>query len=279
MRVLTNYYQQFDADFERDVPAEGYGGWKKGEIDIDPAHIAVALMHAWNCGTREEYPGWHRVVDYIPRSYDICRNVLPDLLTAVRQAKFNLFHVVSAGDYYKHFPGYKEAVENALPEPPKFAQVDWDPTIDKLVEFKRQNVFPGPHNTDDIGRGWKKVNFPKEAEPQGDEGVAENAQQLYGLCKKRGVNHLIYCGFAVNWCLFYSAGGMLDMERHGCVCSVFRDAVTAVENKETARQEWGKQTALWRISIQHGFVFDSADFIAALGNASVLERREAVASR
>ena len=52
------------------------------------------------------------------------------------------------------------------------------------------------------------------------------------------------------------------------MCSAVRDAVTGVENKETARQEWGKQTALWRVAMEYGFVFDSGDLIAAIRGAA-----------
>ena len=69
IRVPASYYQQFDADFNREVPAEGYGGWKRAEVEVSLQHTAVVVMHAWDCGTREEYPGWHRAVEYIPRSY------------------------------------------------------------------------------------------------------------------------------------------------------------------------------------------------------------------
>ena len=268
MRVLANYYQQFDADFNLDVQAEGYGGWKKAEIEISPQHTAVVLMHAWDCGTRQQYPGWHRVADFIPRATKICETVVPNLLAAVRASPLRLFHVVAPGEYYKHLPGYDTAVQHALPEPPRPPQVDGDPAIEKLYEFKRTHCFPGPHNVDDINRGFANLRYPKVAEPQGDEGVVESGEQLYGLCKKYGVNHLIYCGFAINWCIFYSAGGMLEMERHGCMCSIVRDATTAVENKETARHEWGKETALWRVALQHGFVFDSEDLIVAFSAIS-----------
>jgi len=36
-RLAVNYYRHFDADYARDVPAEGYGGWRKAEIEIDLA--------------------------------------------------------------------------------------------------------------------------------------------------------------------------------------------------------------------------------------------------
>ena len=47
VKIPTQHYQQFDADYARDVPAEGYGGWKRAEIDFSPAHTAVVVMHAW----------------------------------------------------------------------------------------------------------------------------------------------------------------------------------------------------------------------------------------
>jgi hypothetical protein len=62
-----------------------------------------------------------------------------------------------------------------------------------------------------------------------------------------------------------SPGGMLDMSRRGVICSVFRQAVTAVENKETARLELAKQLALWRVSLAFGFVFDVGDFVSKIG--------------
>ena len=73
-------------------------------------------------------------------------------------------------------------------------------------------------------------------------------------------------GFALNWCLLMSPGGMVDMARHGCLCSTIREATTAVENRETARQELEKQQALWRVALEFGFVFGLEDFLAALSN-------------
>lgn len=89
------YYQQFDADFARDIPAEGYGGWKRAELPIRKAATALVVMHAWDTGTREQFPGWHRAVEYIPRADQILRDVFPPLLAAVRAAGWPIFHVVS----------------------------------------------------------------------------------------------------------------------------------------------------------------------------------------
>ena len=264
MKLPAHYYQQFDANYDLDVPGEGYGGWKTTELELDPAHTAVVVMHAWDCGTREEFPGWYRAVEYVGRANEICRTVFPPLLQTVRAANFNLFHVVGGGDYYNEYSGYQRAVALAGPQPSPPESIQSDAALDRLNQFRSANVFVGQHNADDVTRGFKRLDFPPEAKPLGDEGIAENEHQLFALCKEAGVNHLIYAGFAINWCLLMSPGGMLDMSRRGVMCSAFRQATTAVENKETARQELCKETALWRVALAFGFVFDVDKFIAAL---------------
>ena len=107
LRCPANYYQQFDADYDREVPAEGYGGWQRAEIELDLDHTALVSMHAWETGTREQFPGWYRAVEYIPRAQEICRTVYPRLMTAVRGAGATLFHVVGGGNYYQSLPGYQ----------------------------------------------------------------------------------------------------------------------------------------------------------------------------
>lgn len=268
VRLPTYYYQQFDADFSRDVPAESYGGWKKAELELALDHTALVVMHAWDCGTREEYPGWHRAVEYIPRAEAICRTVFPRLLAAVRSSELKLFHVVSPvpSRYYQDYPGYKRAVELADPTS-ALEQIAPDPTFEALRRFRAEHSFPGAHNQADVERGFEALDFAPEAKPQGAEGIAENAQQLFALCKAEGINHLIYAGFAINWCLLMSPGGMVDMSRRGLLCSALRQAVTAVENKETARSELCKELALWRVAVAFGFVYDVEDLIRALSLA------------
>jgi len=264
MKVKAAYYQQFDADFTRDVPAEGYGGWKESEIEISPQRSAVVIMHAWDAGTREQYPGWHRAVEYFPRANGICRDVLPRLLRALRASDCGLFHVVGRGDYYKHYPGYRKTADLAGPEPDPLEAIEVDHVLTRLRQFRSDHVFVGKHNQQDVKRGFENLDFVAEAMPLRGEAIAENSHQLFALCKDAGVNHLIYAGFAVDGCLLLSPAGMVDMSRRGIMCSVFRQAVTAVENKESARTQAAKEIALWRVALLFGFVFDVDDFIEAL---------------
>jgi hypothetical protein len=172
LRLPTRLYQQFDADLSREVPAEAYGGWKSGEIDVSIEHTAVVVMHAWDCGQPHEYPGWRRAVEYYGRAERILREVFPPLLESVRRSALPLFHVVGGGrDYYSHLPGFQRARALAGPSP-VHAQVTPDPVHEALRTLRRNQVCPGQHNQADITTGFQKLDFAPAARPIGDEGIA-----------------------------------------------------------------------------------------------------------
>ena len=264
MRLPAQLYRQFDADPRLPVPGEGYGGWHTVEAELAPDHTALVVMHAWDCGEPHEFPGWRRAVEYTPRAARILAEVFPPLLAAVRRSPLRVFHVVGGGkDYYSHLPGYQRAVKLAGPTPAP-APMARDPVFERMQQLRAAEGFAGAHNAADIAAGFARLDFAPPARPAGDEGIAENGAQLAALCHAHDVNHLVYVGFAINWCLLMSPGGMVDLVRHGVMCSTIREAVTAVENRETARAEREKQQALWRVALEFGFVFGLEDFIKAL---------------
>ena len=271
MKLPARLYRQFDADAARAVPGEGYGGWQTVATELAPAHTALVVMHAWDCGAPDAYPGWRRAVEYTPRAERILAEVFPPLLAAVRAAALPVFHVVGGRDYYSHLPGYRRAVDLAGSRtlPPRVAP---DPAYLQLQALRAAEGSPGAHNAADTAAGFAQIGFAPNARPAGDEGIAENGDQLAALCREQGINHLIYTGFALNWCLLMSPGGMVDMARHGCLCSTIAEATTAVENRETAREEREKAQALWRVSLEFGFVFHLPDFLQALNSQSFSQK-------
>jgi len=270
MRLPAQLYRQFDAAITRDVPGEGYGGWHTVETELAPAHTALVVMHAWDCGAPDAYLGWRRAVEYTPRAERILADVFPPLLAAVRAASLPVFHVVGGRDYYSHLPGYRRAVQLAGSRTGPPRRVAPDPAYLQLQQQRAAQGSPGAHNAADIAAGFAQLDFAPAARPAGDEGIAENGDQLAALCREQDINHLIYTGFALNWCLLMSPGGMVDMSRHGCLCSTIAEATTAVENRETAREEREKAQALWRVSLEFGFVFHLPDFLQALAQTSNL---------
>lgn len=263
-------YQHFGADLSLEHPEHNFGGWKKVTLDFARERTAVVSMHVWDVEGPERYPRAWTVYPYFARTGRIVEEVYPRLFEAVRGAGLPLFHVAGGNDYYRHYPGYKRAMELAgetapdqrLDKVPE--RVESDPAQEAFNQFRREHGYPGAGNTEEGQAVHRSLRFPKAAEPQGDEGVAENSAQLLALCRERGINHLIYCGFAVNWCILASPGGMNEMHRHGITCSIIRDATTAIENRESIAGEDHKEEALWRVSMCYGFVFEAGDVVGAL---------------
>ena len=264
LNIPAWYYRHFDADYHRDPPELGFGGWRQQTLEFSRAHTAVVVMHTWDTRTPQDYPGWWRCGPFIPRANAILRDVFPPLLKAIRQNGLTLFHVVGGGDYWHRYPGYQRTLKLNAPAPQEFPKVSADPYHTALRQFKRKSVFVGLHNEADVAQGFAHNDFPPQTRPLDHEGIAENGPQLFALCQEEGINHLVYAGFAINWCLLLSPGGMHDMSQYGLMCSALRQAVTAVENKESAPNQGAKEIALWRTALEFGFVFDVPDFQNAL---------------
>jgi hypothetical protein len=264
--LKTWYYVHGDADHAHPVPESSFVGWQAGDLEISLDHTAVVSMHVWDCGAYELYPGWHKVVPYIPRAAAITRSLFPRLFEAVRKSPIPLIHVVGGGNYYSRLKGYKKTVELAGKAPDMPEHIPSDPVRDKLLAFKEKEVYPRSANLPDVKRGFARLNFDEHAKPAKDEYICENGHQLFAVCKQRNINHLIYAGFAVDMCLLLEPGGMNDMSKRGMLCSIISDTTVAVEIKESAERQLAREIGLWRVAHLYGFVYEAEEFIRAINS-------------
>jgi len=259
-------YQQFDADFSLEYPGEGFGGWKKIDAPFDLDRCAVILMHAWEIQSYEEIPGHWRCVEYVPRAEKICKELLPSFLEKVRASGVRLIHVADQSMDIEHYPGYKKTLQMTGIAKTSYPKIKRGEAADLLVEMKNKYSSPGEHNEADIIKGRaKSYDFNKYAIPKDDELIAINGEQLFSLCDQLGIDHVIYTGFANNFCLMYGQGGWLEMIRHGIISSVIKELTSAVENKESCREERHKEYGLWNLAMSAGgVVLEEEDFLRAL---------------
>ncbi|GGD52832.1 hypothetical protein [Paenibacillus nasutitermitis] len=271
--IPTHYYQQFDADYSLEHPAEGYGGWKCADLPIQPDRTAIVMMHVCDCGTRDEYPGWFNSVEYLERSYRIAKEVLKPLVSAARTSgAIKVIHVPYDKRYVTGLPGYERVCRMSPDTPDRLEKADEDEVLFQLRSFRSNQVYPGERNLEDVLQGVERMSFVDGLEPLKDELITASSEQLFAICKAQGINHLIYTGFAINMCLLMSPGGMLDMSRRGILCSAVRQGVTAVENRETAATEMAKEVELWRVALSFGFLYDADDLISLLASDGQMQQ-------
>jgi len=266
--IPTWFYTHFGADYTLDVPAEGFGGWGKAELPLSLKHTALCVMHAWDCPDRAQFPGIYSAVEYLPRAAEILENNMPRLIEAFRRAGIQVIHV-EGGDYVHKYEQYRQTmkrIKGKLPKNRQLARPAPDKTLKTLKEFRTAHVHPGKENIADIDAACRIRDIHPNARPQPGEYMVTQSDELHAVCNLHGINHLIYAGFAVNYCLLMSPGGMLDMNRRGFLCSVVKDATTAVECDFSARTEMARQLALWNAALTFGFVYEQTDLTGRLSS-------------
>ena len=261
LNIPVNYYDQTSADLLLNVPAEGFGGWKKTELTFDLDTAAFVVMHAAYPGSPDEVPGIYRSCDETPRQNEIDRTVFPPLFAAIRKAGVHIYHIGFAPrPFYKRYDGFvKEGLDFSYPS------ITASETTKDIFAFKRDYNWPGKQNLADIAKSYDTTDFLPNARPAPGEPIVENTDQLFGICQKDGTDHLIYIGFCIDGCIQSSACGMIDMGRRGFLCTAVREATTAIENKETSAREMAKEKALADI----GIVFGADELIGALSTLTV----------
>lgn len=72
-----------------------------------------------------------------------------------------------------------------------------------------------------------------DVQPQGEEAVVANGEELHRYCRRQGILFLFYLGFNTNACVLMRDYGTLEMSRRGYEIAVLRDCTTGMESAET----------------------------------------------
>jgi len=249
-------YAQQSADYSLPHPGEGYTGWTNLNIPLDPSKTAIVVMHAWKTLPYEQCPGIYRLCEYLPRSQAIMETRFPSFLQAVRSSNVRLIHVGSGTEKtLATHPGYQK-IRQKYPEQ-AHPRMQLSEQTQKLWDLHWKIGGCSDENEQDFLMSCEQRDF--DIKPLDTEDLVCTSEQLYQVCLEHGIEHLIYTGFAVNWCLTYNECGIIDMNKYGMMCSIVGDLTTAVENKESCRTQEHLKYGLWMFSTYNGFVFLADD--------------------
>jgi nicotinamidase-related amidase len=194
---------------------------------------------------------------------DVMTFRMPRLIQASREAGLLVAHVGVSADYHKSGDIWESCQKEAGEPPPQDAESvrrDWRSQHAK-------DVFDSPKAKPEVVPEHP-FSLPEVFTPTGNDIIAEHAWQLHRLLENRGINHILYTGWALNWCLWFSPCGMSDMGRKGYMCSAIRGGCVAIENRESAVGERNLEYALWKTSTMFGYVFELHELTHALRESS-----------
>ena len=176
---------------------------------LHPEHVGIVVVDLWNfhwCKTAAE-----RVGCMVPR--------MNKALQGARSLGMQVFLCpTDVADSYVGTTQRERAVAAKLLPLPKPVQ----------LEFPRPRGggrMCGPGISCVVNYGWDGMQAGLTIAR--DDLIAEGTQQLYSLCRARGITHLLYMGVHTNMCVMGKSVGMVPMMRTGLKCVLCRDLTDA----------------------------------------------------
>ncbi len=254
MNTLNLQVRYFQDSTPADVPCrETEFIRREFEMPLPIDETALILVDLWNV---------HFIETWIERAKQVTEDCVVPVIDTARKAGMTVVHAPSPSVAAQ----YPQLKRHKPPQPSTASS--WPPS-----EFRgRQGeyaVYRGPRSQPPgIGIHWDKLASQLSMSPaidvQEDEYVIATGQQLHELCEEKGILHLIFAGFATNWCVLGRDYGIRSMSRYGYNIILLRDATTGVEFPDTYDNLFTTEIAIREVEQQYGFSASNPDFFAAV---------------
>ncbi len=254
MKTLNLPVRYFQDSTPTDVPCrETEFIRREFEMPLPLAETALVLVDLWNV---------HFIESWIERAKQVTVECVVPVIDAARRVGMTIVHAPSPS-VAAQYPQLKRH------NPPQSSPPStWPPS-----EFRSRsgdyNIFRGPRSQPPgIGIHWNKLasqlSMSPAIEVQEDDYVIATGQQLHALLEERRILHLIYAGFATNWCVLGRDYGIRSMSRYGYNIILLRDATTGVEFPDTYENLFTTEIAIREVEQQYGFSASNNDFLTVV---------------
>lgn len=215
------------------------------------AQTALVLVDVWDN---------HFIESWLERAGRVTAEGVVPVLVAARAAGMMVVHAPSppiAENY--------EQLKRFAPVEPS-GPADWPP-----AEFRARAgeyaAFRGPRSQPPGIPSIPELGMSPLVEVLAAEYVVATGDQLHEVAREQGIVHLIFAGFATNWCILNRDYGMRAMARRGYNMILLRDATAGVEFPDTVDTCFATEMAIREVEQQLGFSAANADFFAACKGA------------
>lgn len=228
------------------------------EIDmaLPVAQTALVLVDVWNV---------HFIESWLERAKRITEEAVAPALRAAREAGLTIIHAPCPEVAARYSQAGRNPDVSSVFAPSDTP--DWPPQA-----FRRRegaySAYAGPRNQPPgIGIHWnplkERLGMSPAVEVRDDDVVIANGEQLHRVLADRGILHLIYAGFAANWCVLGRDYGIRAMARRAYNIVLLRDCTTGVEFPDTLDTLFITEVAVREVEQQFGFSASNVDFLAA----------------
>lgn len=242
------------ARYYRALPVDA-PGYEEEILELPLERTALVGMHCWNIGCPDGPPvnadfcvgmGWPQATEEAGR---IMREVIRPAMDAAREAGLPVCHVECdwMDEQYPQVASRRRRDQEGFPE------------------GRPGEMLARAHGRDYLTRSpLAQMRRAEVVSPIGDEPLVFYTDQLDEYLRERGIENLIYAGFATDMCVLGAAGGARPMLGLGHRCILMRDGTVGVETPETFPERLATRHGIHRFEWQVGHSTTSADFATAL---------------
>ena len=253
------YYRVYTDD---DVPCrEQNFDFVEQTLPLPAAQTALVLVDVW---------ATHYIDSWLQRAADITKAHIVPMMAAARRAGVLVVHAPSPFVVERHHQA-SVPVTAAGAEAPD----SWPPAAFRGIYRGGEHGAFGrraePRLTAAQARYETELKIADIAAPAAGDEVIATGQQLHELLKARGMLHLVYAGFATNWCVIGRDYGIIAMNGRGYNIVLARDATAGVEFHDSVEHETATQIAIREIETKYGWSTTAADFVRAADNQGPVE--------
>lgn len=252
-RILDLPCRYYRVYTDEDVPCrEENFGFVERRLPLPAAQTALVLVDVW---------ATHYIDSWLERAAHITREKIVPLVDAARAAGVLVVHAPSPFVVERHHAA-------AMPPPvPADEPASWPP-----VDFR--GIYRGgahaafgrdsePRLSTALERYETELTINPEAAPGPGDEVIATGEQLHELLASRGILHLVYAGFATNWCVMGRDYGVIEMNDRGYDIVLVRDATTGVEFHDSVDALTATEIAIREIETKYGWSTTTGDFVSA----------------
>lgn len=244
--------------YYRPIPLDA-AGYETEPLALQARKTALVAMHCWNIGCEDGPPidknyfvGMGSLESF-REAERIMRERIRPAMDASREAGVLVCHVESELIARRH----PEALVDSEPSAPS----DEAPPVVAGWRKKMEDRFHGedyPALSPLARMDRAKIVFPLPGEP-----FVFQTGQLDRALRRRGIENLIYAGFATDMCVLRAPGGIEPMAGKEYRLFLMRDATIGVECPDTFAERIATRWAIRYFETHFGDTVTCEDFIAA----------------
>jgi len=223
---------------------------------------ALILVDLWNV---------HHIKSWMERAKEVTVKAIVPVIDKARETGLTIIQAPAPEVANK----YRLSTQYASDEDifPSSRVYDWPPE-DFAKREGQYKIFTGPRNQPPcVSEKYKELKLPpldlsEAIKLHPDDYMIRTGNQLHRLLKHKRILHLIYAGFATNWCILGRDYGMRAMSGRSYNTILLRDATMGVEWPDTVDNLFATELAIREVEIQIGFSASNENFFKACKEVS-----------